>query len=210
MRMRILLTGSTGLVGRNFLEHPDIGCFDLLLPTHSELDLLDYPSVRDYLLREKPDIVIHAAGKVGGIQANMRQPVSFLLENLDMGRNIVWASRQSGVKKMINLGSSCMYPVAAPNPLSEEQILSGKLEPTNEGYALAKIAVARLCEYINQENHEYDYKTLVPCNLYGRWDKFDPTDSHLIAAVIHKIHQAKLAGQAEVEIWGDGMADVNL
>ena len=206
MRMRILLTGSTGLVGRNFLEHPDIGCFDLLLPTHSELDLLDYPAVRNYLLREKPDIVIHAAGKVGGIQANMRQPVSFLLANMDMGRNIVWASRQSGVKRLINLGSSCMYPVAASNPLLEEQILSGKLEPTNEGYALAKIAVARLCEYINQENHEYDYKTLIPCNLYGRWDKFDPTDSHLIAAVIHKIHQAKLAGQMEVDIWGDGLA----
>jgi GDP-L-fucose synthase len=202
--MRILLTGSTGLVGRNFLEHPDIGRFDLLLPTHSELNLLDYSAIRNYLFTQEPDLVIHAAGTVGGIQANMREPVRFLLENLDMGRNLVWAARQTGVKRLINLGSSCMYPAKAPNPLCEKLIMTGELEPTNEGYALAKITVARLCEYITREDPEYQYKTLVPCNLYGRWDKFDPVHSHLIAAIIHKVHQAKLAGRAEVEIWGDG------
>ena len=204
--MRILLTGSTGLVGRNLLEHPDIGCFELLLPTHSELNLIDYSAVKAYLLMHKPDMVIHAAGTVGGIQANMREPVRFLLENLDMGRNLVWAARQTGVTRLINLGSSCMYPAHAPNPLCEESILTGGLEPTNEGYALAKIVVARLCEYITREDPGYQYKTLVPCNLYGRWDNFDPVHSHLIAAAIHKIHEAKLAGRSEVEIWGDGSA----
>lgn len=204
--MRIVLTGSNGLVGRNFLEHPDSGCFELLLPTHAELNLLDSGAVIKYLLMYKPDMVIHAAGTVGGIQANMREPVRFLLENLDMGRNVVWAARQAGVTKLINLGSSCMYPAHVQNPLCEKSILTGSLEPTNEGYALAKILVVRLCEYIAREDSRYQYKTLIPCNLYGRWDKFDPAHSHLIAAVIHKIHEAKLAGLSEVDIWGDGTA----
>lgn len=206
MKLRILITGMTGLVGRNFLEHPDIDHFDLLTPSHSELDLLDGTAVLDYLFRHKPDMIIHAAGTVGGIHANIREPVRFLLENLDMGRNLIWAARQAGVRKLVNLGSSCMYPASAPNPLLEEMILTGELEPTNEGYALAKITVGRLCEYISREDPEYQYKTLIPCNLYGRWDKFDPVHSHLIAAVIHKIHQAKLAGREEVDIWGDGTA----
>jgi len=206
VNMRILLTGSTGLVGRNFLEHPGAGNFEMLLPAHADLDLLDAGAVEKYLLDAKPDMVIHAAGTVGGIQANMKEPLRFLLQNLDMGRNLVWSAKKAGVKRFINLGSSCMYPVDAPNPLREEQILTGKLEPTNEGYALAKITVARLCEYITREDSKYQYKTLIPCNLYGRWDKFDPVHSHLVAAVIHKLHQAKLQSSAEVDIWGDGTA----
>jgi len=204
--MRILLTGSSGMVGSNFLEHPDIRSFEILSPSSSELNLFNYTAVEEYLQQQQPDIIIHAAGRVAGIQANMKEPVRFLLENLDMGRNIVWAARQAGIKKLINLGSSCMYPRNAVNPLNEDSILQGELEPTNEGYALAKITVSRLCMYISQEDPDFQYKTILPCNLYGRWDKFDPVHSHLIPAVIHKIHLAKVTDQQEVVIWGDGQA----
>ncbi|MGZ5007081.1 MAG: GDP-L-fucose synthase family protein [Methylobacter sp.] len=204
--MRILLTGGGGMVGRNLLEHDAIGEFDVLAPRSSELDLRDFEAVQSYMCRHNPDMVIHAAGKVGGIQANMREPVSFLMDNLDMGRNIVWAAHQAGVKQLINLGSSCMYPRNHSEPLSEGMVLKGELEPTNEGYALAKVTTARLCEYIMREDASYQYKTLIPCNLYGRHDKFDPVHSHLVPAIIHKVHQAKQNGQQAVEIWGDGTA----
>lgn len=205
-KKKILLTGGGGMVGRNVLEHPAIGEFEMLAPRSSELDLRDFKAVQDYLVKHRPDMVIHSAGKVGGIQANMREPVGFLLENLDMGRNIVWASRQAGIKQLINLGSSCMYPRNHNEPLKEDLVLKGELEPTNEGYALAKVVTARLCEYITREDASYQYKTLIPCNLYGRHDKFDPAHSHLIPAIIHKVHQAKQSGQQSVEIWGDGTA----
>lgn len=205
-KMRILLTGGGGMVGRNLLEHPAIVEFEILAPRSNELDLRDFPAVLGYLRKHQPDMVIHAAGKVGGIQANMREPVSFLMDNLDMGRNIVWAIRQTGIKKLLNLGSSCMYPRNSMEPLREEMVLKGELEPTNEGYALAKVVTARLCEYIMREDSGCQYKTLIPCNLYGRHDKFDPAHSHLIPAIIHKIHQAKQSGQDVVEIWGDGTA----
>ncbi|HHT9158335.1 MAG TPA: GDP-L-fucose synthase family protein [Candidatus Brocadiaceae bacterium] len=204
--MSVLLTGASGMVGRNFLEHPEACNFEILAPSGSGLNLLDYATVKEYLINFKPDIVIHAAGKVGGIQANIREPVRFLLENLDMGRNLVWAAHETGIKKLINIGSSCMYPRNAPNPLKEDMILHGELEPTNEGYALAKIAVARLCEYIVRENPEYQYKTLIPCNLYGRWDKFDPSNSHLVPAIIKKVHDAIIANGKEVGIWSSGTA----
>jgi GDP-L-fucose synthase len=205
-KIKILLTGGGGMVGRNVLEHPAIGEFDMLAPRSRELNLLDFNAVQGYLDKHRPDFVIHAAGKVGGIQANMREPVGFLLENLDMGRNIVWAARQAGIKRLINLGSSCMYPRNHSEPLPEELVLKGELEPTNEGYALAKIMTARLCEYVTREDAEYQYKTLIPCNLYGRFDKFDPAHSHLVPAIIHKVHQAKQTGQQSVDIWGDGNA----
>lgn len=205
-KMRILLTGGGGMVGSNLLEHPAIGEFEILAPRSSELDLRDFHAVQDYLCKHQPDMVIHAAGKVGGIQANMREPVGFLMDNLDMGRNIVWAAHQTGIKKLLNLGSSCMYPRNSVEPLREEMVLKGELEPTNEGYALAKVVTARLCEYIMREDAGCQYKTLIPCNIYGRHDKFDPAHSHLIPAIIHKIHQAKQSGQPAVEIWGDGTA----
>lgn len=194
------------MVGRNLLEHSNIGEFEVLAPRSGELDLRDFSAVQTYLHKHQPDMVIHAAGKVGGIQANMREPVGFLMDNLDMGRNIVWAAHQAGIKRLINLGSSCMYPRNHSEPLREEMVLKGELEPTNEGYALAKVVTARLCEYIMREDASYQYKTLIPCNIYGRHDKFDPAHSHLIPAIIHKIHQAKQTGQAFVEIWGDGTA----
>lgn len=204
--IRILLTGGGGMVGRNLLEHCAIGEFEVLAPRSNELDLRNFDAVQNYLSKHSPDMVIHAAGKVGGIQANMREPVGFLLDNLDMGRNIVWAAHQAGIKRLINLGSSCMYPRNHSEPLREEMVLKGELEPTNEGYALAKVVAARLCEYIMREDASYQYKTLIPCNIYGRHDKFDPLHSHLIPAIIHKVHQAKQSGQQAVEIWGDGTA----
>lgn len=194
------------MVGRNVLEHQAIHEFDVLAPASSELNLLDFNAVQAYLQANKPDMVIHAAGKVGGIQANMREPVGFLMDNLDMGRNIVWAAHQAGVKRLINLGSSCMYPRNHSEALTEDMVLKGELEPTNEGYALAKVVTARLCDYIVREDASYQYKTLIPCNLYGRYDKFDPAHSHLVPAIIHKVHQAKQSGQQTVEIWGDGTA----
>jgi GDP-L-fucose synthase len=205
-KIKILLTGGGGMVGRNILEHPAINELKVLAPSSRELDLRDFNAVKVYLNRHQPDMVIHAAGKVGGIQANMLEPVSFLMDNFDMGRNIVWATRQVGIRRLINLGSSCMYPRNHSEPLSEDMVLTGELEPTNEGYALAKVVTARLCDYIMREDASYKFKTLIPCNLYGRHDKFDPVNSHLLPAIIHKVHQAKKSGQQSVEIWGDGTA----
>ncbi len=202
--MKILLTGGRGMVGRNFLEHPSANDHEILAPTSTELNLCNFESVTHYFKANPIDIVVHAAGRVGGIQANMREPVSFLVENMDIGRNIVLAAHQAGVKNLLNLSSSCMYPRNAPNPLQEDMVLNGELEPTNEGYALAKIMVAKLCEYIMREDASFRYKTLIPCNIYGPYDKFDPAHSHLLPAVIHKIHQAKISNADEVEIWGTG------
>lgn len=205
-KTKILLTGGGGMVGRNLLEHSSIGEFEVLAPSSSELDLRDFNAVQVYLRKCQPDMVIHAAGKVGGIQANMREPVGFLMENLDMGRNIVLAARHCGIKRLINLGSSCMYPRNHTEPLRENMVLKGELEPTNEGYALAKVVTARLCDYIMREDAGFQYKTLIPCNIYGRYDKFNPALSHLVPAVIHKIYTAKKSEQQKVEIWGDGTA----
>ncbi len=194
------------MVGRNLQEHPAMRELDVLAPSRGELDLCDMRAVQIYLRLQQPDMVIHAAGKVGGIQANMRAPVAFLIDNLDMGRNVVGAAHQAGIKRLINLGSSCMYPRHGTQPLREDKVLTGELEPTNEGYALAKVVTARLCQYIMQEDSTFQYKTLIPCNLYGRHDKFDPAHSHLLPAIIEKIHLAQKNAQPTVEIWGDGTA----
>ncbi len=200
------MTGVSGMVGGNFLKHPDSRDYEILAPMRTHLDLLNYSAVEEYLERNRPDMIIHAAGKVGGIQANLSEPSSFLVENLDMGRNIVWASRKVGVKRLINLGSSCMYPRNQVAPLREELVLKGELEPTNEAYSLAKIMTMRLCEYIMREDSSFRYKTLIPCNLYGPRDSFNPTRSHLIPAIIKKLHEAKRDGMASVEVWGNGNA----
>jgi len=202
----ILLTGSGGMVGQNLLEHRDISSFDILSPRSNELDLRDFERVENYLLKYRPDLIIHMAGKIGGIGANLREPVNYLVDNLDMGRNIVMAAYKSGIKKLINIGSSCMYPADVTEPLSEDMLMAGKLEKTNEGYAIAKLATSRLCDCVSQEDNSFHYKTLIPCNLYGRFDKFNPANSHLVAAAIHKIHQAKKNDAKEVEVWGDGTA----
>ena len=202
----MLLTGASGMVGRNLLEHPQLSAWEVLTPGRVQLDLTDFAAVVEYLELQKPDLVLHAAGLIGGIQANLANPVDFLLLNLDMGRNLVKAARQVGVNKLINLGSSCMYPRDRTGPLREDMVLSGSLEPSNEGYALAKIVTARLCKYIREADPQRKYKTIIPCNLYGRFDKFDPDNSHLIPAIIHKTHLAVQAGQASIEVWGDGTA----
>ena len=204
--MKVLLTGARGMVGRNILERASGSGLVMIAPSSDELDLRDQDAVRNYLAVHRPDAIIHSAGKVGGIQANMREPVSFLVDNMDMGRNIVMGAREAGIERLLNLGSSCMYPRGCDGALSEDMVLSGTLEPTNEGYAIAKIATAKLCEYVTRENPALHYKTLIPCNLYGRHDKFDPARSHLVPAIIHKMHGALVNGEGVVEIWGDGEA----
>lgn len=194
------------MVGRNVREHPLAAEWDILAPGSRELDLRDYGAVEAYVRRHRPDVIVHAAGRVGGIQANIAHPVDFLVVNVDLGRNIIMAARAAGVKTLLNLASSCMYPRDAENPLREDMILTGALEPTNEGYALAKIVATRLCQYICREDSSFRYKTLIPCNLYGRHDKFEPEHSHLIPAIIHKLQAAKETEAETVEIWGDGTA----
>lgn len=204
--MKILITGANGMVGRNIVEDPRFSQFELLTPTRSELNLFNFENVLEYFKKENPDFIVHAAGRVGGIQANVANPVSFLVENLDINRNVILAAYQSKITKLLNLGSSCMYPRDAKNPLDEDLILKGELEPTNEGYALAKITAQRLCSYIQKENAEFKYKTIIPCNLYGKHDKFEPAHSHLVPAIIRKMHIAKVENKKEVDIWGDGSA----
>lgn len=163
-------------------------------------------TVNAFLHRHKPSLIIHCAGKVGGIQANISAPVDFLYENMQIGINIIMGALEQGVKYFLNMGSSCMYPAQAPNPLTEDLVLAGSLEPTNEGYAIAKCAATRLCQYINTQYPGKSFKTLVPCNLYGKHDKFDPLASHMIPAIIRKIDTAVREGLDTVEIWGDGEA----
>ncbi|HXH73863.1 MAG TPA: GDP-L-fucose synthase [Bacteriovoracaceae bacterium] len=204
--MKILLTGSNGMVGKNILEHAGAKAYQFLTPSHAELNLLDQKEVEAYFKAQKPQAVIHCAGLVGGIQANMREPVRYLIENLEMGKNVLLSARASGVTKLVNLSSSCIYHKNSDGFLKEEEILTGPLEPTNEGYALAKITVMRLAQYMNKEFGKNHYKTIIPCNLYGRWDKFDEATSHMLPAVIRKIDKAVKGNESSVEIWGSGKA----
>jgi len=194
------------MVGRAIQDHPGAAGHEIVAPTSADLNLMGRAAVIAFVANETPDLIIHAAGRVGGIQANMAHKAGFLTDNLDMGVNIVKAAQAAGVPQLINLGSSCMYPHDAPNPLREESLGRGQLEPTNEGYGLAKLSVARLCAFVSEENPELAYKTLMPCNLYGLHDKFDPKVSHLVPAIIRKVHEAKENSAETVEIWGDGTA----
>jgi GDP-L-fucose synthase len=205
-RGTMLLTGGAGMVGSNIREHARAADWTILAPSSRELDLTNAAATDAFLLAARPDIVVHAAGKVGGIQVNMANPVAFLDINTAIGRNVIMAARAAGVRQLVNLASTCIYPRAAPNPLVEEAVLTGPLEPTNEGYALAKIMALRLCQYIRAEGPDLLYKTLIPCNLYGRHDTFDAAASHMVPAVIAKLHEAQLAGCETVDIWGDGTA----
>lgn len=203
---RILVTGASGMVGKNLADRLGSTSHDVLTPSSSSLNLMNQANVSAWLQKHRPDVIIHCAGHVGGIQANIREPVTFLTHNLLMGQNLLLAARDAGIQKVLNLGSSCMYPRNSPDALAEEAVLSGVLEPTNEGYALAKCVVSRLCAYMHTEDPALLYKTLIPCNLYGLYDKFDPKVSHLVPAIIRKLHIARKTGQREVEIWGDGTA----
>ena len=205
-RTRVLLTGGAGMVGRNIAEHAGARRWELAAPTRHELDLEQPEAVRAFMRDFRPQLVIHAAGLVGGIHANLARPVEFLVRNTDLGRNVILAAHACGVPQLINLGSSCMYPRHSSGALREEQVLSGELEPTNEGYALAKIYAARLCTYLVRQEPTLQYKTLIPCNLYGRHDHFEPQRSHLVAAALLKVLRAQQRGDTSVEVWGDGTA----
>ncbi|WP_282029923.1 NAD-dependent epimerase/dehydratase family protein [Paracoccus marcusii] len=202
----LLVTGARGMVGQNLLHHSGIASYQLLAPTSTELDLRDKRALADYLARHRPEAVVHAAGVVGGIQANLKDPLRFLAANTEIGLNVVTGCIDAGIGTLINLSSSCIYPRALGHGLSEDRVLTGELEPTNEGYALGKIVTMRLCEFARRENPALNFKTLIPCNLYGKWDKFDPKHSHLVPAIIHKVHKAMEAKAPSIEIWGDGTA----
>lgn len=204
--MKILVTGSSGLVGHNVIDNPDIAKHELLTPRSNELNLLDYLAVLNYIRKNQPELVIHCAGKVGGIQANMKDMYGFYTDNAVMGMNLVRAAKECEVKRFINLSSSCTYPRDYINPLKEEYTLKAELEPTNEGYALAKLSILKMCEYISKEYEGFEYKTLIPCNLYGKYDKFGEKNAHMIPSIIRKLDQAKKENQESVVIWGDGEA----
>jgi len=201
--LEVLVTGGSGLVGKNLVEVLRKRGISVNSPGRGELDLMMKKQVDDYLELRLPDIVVHCAGLVGGIHANIARPYDFAALNYSMGYNLVDGCIKNNIPKLINLGSSCMYPKEGMNPLIEESILTGALEPTNEGYAIAKIAISRLCAYANMQ-YDTNYKTLIPCNIYGKFDDFSLEASHLIPGVIHRMHANKQSGKGAMTIWGNG------
>ena len=204
--MKIFVTGSTGMVGRNLAETFAARGHEVVATRSSEVNLLDYGQTVSFVRRTAPDLIVHAAGKVGGIQANVKDSYGFFVANMQMGLNVVQAALEARVPRLINLSSSCSYPCALERPLVEDDVFAGKLEPTNEGYAIAKAATARMCAFASRQFPGCRFRTLVPCNLYGRYDKFGEENSHMIPAVIRKLHAAKANGAESVTIWGDGLA----
>ncbi|MDP0927750.1 NAD-dependent epimerase/dehydratase family protein [Paracoccus onubensis] len=206
--MRVLLTGGTGMLGRAMrrIQPQHAPAIRLYTPTRDELPLTDRSAVVSWLNMNPVDAVIHAAARVGGIQANMNDPVGYLSENLRINDAVIMGAYEAGVERLIFLGSSCMYPKDYRQPLVEQDILAAPLEPTNEGYALSKIAAARLCDYVSRQYPTRAFRTLVPCNLFGIEDHFCSIASHLIAAIVTKVIDARDDGHSEVEIWGSGNA----
>lgn len=200
---KIWVAGETGMVGRAFIKSLKIEQVEILSAPHSILDLTNQQATYDWLASHKPDIVIMAAAKVGGIGANQNDPAGFLFENLAMAQNVIHGAYLAGVQKLLYLGSSCIYPKDAPQPILEESLLTGALEPTNEAYALAKIAGLKLCRYYRQY-YGCDFISAMPTNLYGEHDHFDAQKSHVIPALILKIHQAKQKNLGSVTLWGTG------
>jgi len=180
---------------------------NLITRTHAELDLTNQSAVREFFQAEKPDQVYLAAAKVGGIHANNTYPAEFIYQNLMMQANVIDAAFHNGVKKLLFLGSSCIYPRQAPQPMAENALLTGPLEPTNEPYAIAKIAGIKLCESYNRQygaSHSVDYRSVMPTNLYGLGDNYHPENSHVIPALIRRFHEAKASQAPKVTIWGTG------
>jgi GDP-L-fucose synthase len=200
----VYVAGHRGLVGssvvRNLTQH---GYLKIITRTRQELDLRDRTAVYQFLKSARPELVVVAAAKVGGIQANNQYPVEFLLENLQIQNNLISGSFEHGVKKLVFLGSSCIYPKLAPQPISEDTLLTGPLEPTNEPYAIAKIAGIRLCQTYARQ-YGANFISLMPTNLYGPGDNFDLASAHVLPALIRKVHEAKKARKPEAVVWGTG------
>jgi GDP-L-fucose synthase len=201
---KIYVAGHRGLVGSAILRRlQSEGCKNLVLRTHKELDLTDQSAVQSFFERERPEIVVLAAAKVGGILANSTYPGEFIYENLMIQTNLIHWSRKLEAKRLLFLGSSCIYPKLAPQPMKEEYLLTGSLEPTNDAYAIAKIAGVKMCEAYNQQ-FGTNYLSVMPTNLYGPGDNFDLANSHVLPALIRKFHEAREKGADEVVVWGSG------
>ena len=203
---KIFVAGYLGMVGSAFMRRLGAeGFTNLLKPDRSQLDLMDEHAVLPFFLEKKPDVVILAAAKVGGIQANNDYPVEFLLENLRIQNNVIRSADLSGVRKLLFLGSSCIYPKFAPQPIPESALLTGPLEPTNEAYAIAKIAGIKLCQAYAREQGK-KFISVMPTNLYGPNDNFDLETSHVLAALLRKAHEAKTRNEKKLVVWGTGKA----
>jgi GDP-L-fucose synthase len=203
--MRLLITGARGMVGSNLVRGLS-DAHEVHAPGRDTFDLLDARSVQETVARIAPDLVVHAAGRVGGIAANAAANALFLYENTMIGLNLLEAARLAGVPRVLNLGSSCIYPKDREEQLRESDLHTGPLEPTNEGYAVAKIAVLKYAAMLRNDDPRCDYKTAIPCNLYGPGDHFEPPRSHMVPSAIRKVDDARRDGSGEVEIWGDGTA----
>lgn len=202
--MRIFVAGHRGLVGSAIVRNIEAaGDHEWFGRSRSELDLLDRKAVFEFVAAEKPDAVVIAAAKVGGILANNTYPVEFLSENLQIETNLIDACHKAGIERVLFLGSSCIYPKLAPQPIKEEYLLTGPLEPTNEAYALAKISGLKLVESYRRE-YNRKWISAMPTNMYGPGDNFDPQNSHVLPALIRRFHEAKVAGAPSVTCWGDG------
>lgn len=201
---KIYVAGHRGLAGSAIVRGLEAaGCKNLLLRTHRELDLIDQAAVRSFFEGERPEIVVLAAAKVGGILANSMYPGDFIYENLMIQSNVMHWSRKTGVRRLLFLGSSCIYPRMAPQPMKEEYLLSGSLEPSNDAYAVAKIAGIKMCESFNRQ-FGTGFISVMPTNLYGPEDNFDLDNSHVLPALIRKFHEARTSGAPEVVVWGTG------
>ena len=202
--MKILVAGSKGMVGRAIIRQlKKRKKIEIIEAARENLNFVNQEEVSNFFNRIKPDVVIITAAKVGGIQANSNFPAEFIYENLMIECNLIHESFKNNVKKLLFLGSSCIYPLNSPQPIKESHLLSGKLEPTNEAYAVAKIAGIKLCSSYNKQ-YDTDFRSIMPTNLYGSFDNFDPESSHVIPGLIAKIHKAKIQNEEKVFVWGSG------
>jgi len=208
LNQKIYVAGHRGMVGSAIVRNLRAkGYTNIVTRTHAQLELTSQQAVSAFFETEKPEQVYLAAAKVGGIHANNTYPAEFIYDNLMVQGNVIHQAFLNGVKKLLFLGSSCIYPKLAPQPMSEDALLTGKLEPTNEPYAIAKIAGIKMCESYNRQygqSHGVDYRSVMPTNLYGPGDNYHPENSHVIPALIRRFHEAKLANAPEVVIWGTG------